>query len=67
MRLMRLLALVAVAWAATVATPLLAQRPAFAPPDPARDEVQVLHVKDQVWMIVDLYSERACMYPMPCG
>jgi glyoxylase-like metal-dependent hydrolase (beta-lactamase superfamily II) len=51
MRLMRLLALVAVAWAATVATPLLAQRPAFAPPDPARDEVQVLHVKDQVWMI----------------
>jgi cyclase len=30
---------------------LVAQRPAFRPPDPARDEIQVLHVKDQVWMI----------------
>ena len=50
-KLMRLLCLVVVVWMMALAAPRLAQRPAFAPPDPASDKIEVIHVKGQVWMI----------------
>jgi cyclase len=50
-RLTRVCLSLALAGVTTSSASLLAQRPDFAPPDPARDEIEVIHVTDQVWMI----------------